>query len=152
MDLSQGACVGIDTEIFFPKAGRPWNPAWKDYCSACSVRLDCLKFGTVHEEMGIWGGLTQKERDQIAPEIVAAWKQEAQDQNWWAPVPQLYVTPWQPELYQNEDTVDLFPIDMVSPLDLLPSLPELIPQIEVGFRFEFEIDAQQTQPFRFEFE
>lgn len=61
----QAAC-GKDPEadMFFPERGRPSNRK-KKLCAACPVRDECLDHALTHEEEGIWGGLTEKERERL---------------------------------------------------------------------------------------
>jgi len=58
------ACRGLPTGLFFPEPCRP-DPAAvceaKAVCAGCPVRERCLTVG-LHEEHGIWGGLTVGER------------------------------------------------------------------------------------------
>ena len=40
----------------------------KRICADCPVRQECLDYAMrVHEPFGIWGGLTEAERRQLAP-------------------------------------------------------------------------------------
>jgi WhiB family redox-sensing transcriptional regulator len=64
--MENGACLGEDTDLFFP-AGR--GPEFtvqidkaKAICRACPVREACLR-DALHrpERYGIWGGLTEHE-------------------------------------------------------------------------------------------
>ena len=64
-----GACVGLDTNIFFPesslrgKAKAEAAAKAKAYCKTCNVREQCLQFSLDMEEpYGIYGGLTEEER------------------------------------------------------------------------------------------
>lgn len=58
-----------DRSIFFPVQGELPNDetkarisAAKEVCSGCPVRLQCREAG-VDEPFGIWGGLTEQERN-----------------------------------------------------------------------------------------
>ena len=54
------------TALFYPEIGRPLldgNLA-KEICRQCTVRQECLDFAIAHNEIGIWGGMTDKERVQ----------------------------------------------------------------------------------------
>lgn len=61
----QGLCRGVEPEVFFPVSE---EDAWraKEICAACSVREYCLAFSlTNRERYGVWGGVTEKERQQM---------------------------------------------------------------------------------------
>jgi len=57
--FKQGACVGIDTELFYPVEERE-NPDYiiKRLCANCPIKAECLEWGLVHERFGTWGGTT----------------------------------------------------------------------------------------------
>jgi WhiB family redox-sensing transcriptional regulator len=52
--VSNGACYGADTELFFPIATA--------VCGRCKVRADCLSYALETMQHGIWGGTTEDER------------------------------------------------------------------------------------------
>lgn len=59
---ADGACRGIEPEIFFPVAE---EDAWqaKEICAVCAVQSECLAYSlTRRERYGVWGGVTEKER------------------------------------------------------------------------------------------
>lgn len=59
----QALCSGRDTEVFFPEGDQPVIVA-KSICQRCPVRADCLAHALrTDERYGIWGGLTEHERD-----------------------------------------------------------------------------------------
>lgn len=61
----RAACAKADQpNQFFPGGGRPSNRG-KKLCAGCPVRDECLDWALVHEEEGIWGGLTEKERARL---------------------------------------------------------------------------------------
>ncbi len=71
---SKASCRGPHAEIFFPPA-RSERKAEKLHreerakaiCATCSVRVDCLDYAIrIHEPHGIWGGLNEVERKQVA--------------------------------------------------------------------------------------
>jgi len=39
------------------------NKTYHDFCDTCPVRRKCLEFALVHDMQGIWGGMTEKERN-----------------------------------------------------------------------------------------
>ncbi len=65
------ACVGADTNKFFPHTGETSKPA-KAICKDCKVKTECLDWAIKHKiTYGIWGGKTVRERRAITKELVA---------------------------------------------------------------------------------
>jgi WhiB family redox-sensing transcriptional regulator len=70
----KGLCRGNHSHLFFPpstserKEDREKREAKaKAICSVCSVKDECLEFALeIREPYGIWGGLTEVERRQLA--------------------------------------------------------------------------------------
>ena len=63
---SQGLCVGMDGNIFFPVSGAPGsNKEAKAICRDCPVRSECRTHGLKYETDGIWGGLSESERPKV---------------------------------------------------------------------------------------
>jgi WhiB family redox-sensing transcriptional regulator len=70
----KAACRGPQAEVFFPpshferkdeKLDREHRA--KDICESCGVRQPCLAYAIrIREPHGIWGGLNEVERKQIA--------------------------------------------------------------------------------------
>ncbi len=61
----QANCLGVDPDLFFPKRGASTKEA-KEVCGQCDVRLVCLEYALVNgEKVGIWGGLSERERRRI---------------------------------------------------------------------------------------
>jgi len=61
----QGACRGLDPEIFYPASEEEADAA-KSVCAECHVRQACLEHALGHRERdGIWGGATERERRRI---------------------------------------------------------------------------------------
>lgn len=59
---NQGACNGLDAEIFYPDDDEHADVA-KAVCDECSVRLACLNHALDNrEQQGVWGGATARER------------------------------------------------------------------------------------------
>lgn len=68
----QGACNGVDPDLFFPERGEPTEPA-KAVCADCHVRTECLDYALDNREMhGIWGGMSERERRRIRRQRLAA--------------------------------------------------------------------------------
>jgi hypothetical protein len=63
-----GACVGIDLAVFFPGRGQSAAPA-KAVCARCGVLEECRAWALAQgsELVGIWGGLSERQRRQIGP-------------------------------------------------------------------------------------
>jgi WhiB family redox-sensing transcriptional regulator len=62
---ARGLCRGVEPEVFFPISE---EDAWraKEICAACNVRESCLAFSLTHRERyGVWGGVTEKERQDM---------------------------------------------------------------------------------------
>ena len=60
-----GSCRGIDPEVFFPISD---DEAWraKEICAMCSVNTECLAFSLQNRERyGVWGGVTERERQEM---------------------------------------------------------------------------------------
>jgi WhiB family transcriptional regulator, redox-sensing transcriptional regulator len=67
-----GACRGQDTELFFHPEGERGprranrEAAAKAVCATCPVIRQCAEHALrVREPYGIWGGLSEAERDEI---------------------------------------------------------------------------------------
>jgi WhiB family redox-sensing transcriptional regulator len=61
-----GACRGADPNMFFPERGESVKEA-KAVCARCPVRAECLEYALEnHEVVGIWGGLSARERRQLS--------------------------------------------------------------------------------------
>ncbi|HEX9713503.1 MAG TPA: WhiB family transcriptional regulator [Actinomycetota bacterium] len=61
----QALCRGVEPEVFFPISE---EDAWraKEICAACMVREECLAYSlTRRERYGVWGGVTEKERQDL---------------------------------------------------------------------------------------
>ncbi|MGH8888028.1 MAG: WhiB family transcriptional regulator [Egibacteraceae bacterium] len=64
---AKAACVGEDTELFFPSGNT--GPAAeqadraKAVCARCEVRIACLEWALgANQDAGVWGGLSEDER------------------------------------------------------------------------------------------
>ena len=56
-----GNCVGMNPDLFFPKLGADTRPIVA-ICDGCSLFEPCREHGLRHETVGIWGGLTERQR------------------------------------------------------------------------------------------
>jgi len=64
------ACDGQDVDLFFPISSRGQSTAQineaKGFCKRCPARQDCLDEALENNvKYGIWGGLTEVEREQL---------------------------------------------------------------------------------------
>ena len=60
------SCRGAGPELFFPAKGEPAAEA-KEVCQRCPVADCCLDFAIRHgEETGIWGGMSERQRREVA--------------------------------------------------------------------------------------
>lgn len=62
-------CRGMDPELFFPERGGDAATP-KAICRECPVQTPCLEDG-LHEEHGIWGATSAKQRRRLRGELPA---------------------------------------------------------------------------------
>lgn len=66
-DLSKGLCKGNPTEWWFPIVYNKETIATTkmaiSICRQCPVRQECLSYALRNEGFGIWGGMTERERE-----------------------------------------------------------------------------------------
>ena len=55
------ACAGTDPDLFFPTKNRTAHAA-KRICAVCEVRAECLAYAIDNEPLGVWGGMSLRER------------------------------------------------------------------------------------------
>lgn len=60
-------CATTDPDIFFPEKGVKGQSIYiinaaRKICGACPYKKPCLAWAVEKNEIGIWGGTTQKER------------------------------------------------------------------------------------------
>lgn len=71
---AEGACRGMDPDLFFPGRGESTAEA-KKTCRECVVREECLDYSLANgEKFGIWGGLSERERKAVRRTLVATRK------------------------------------------------------------------------------
>ena len=61
------ACKGMDTALFFPAKGEDLSSA-RSVCARCTVTAECLEEAlalATNDDLGIRGGLSQRQRRQI---------------------------------------------------------------------------------------
>jgi hypothetical protein len=60
------ACVKADVDIFFKdvnEAGyKHYSEEAKKFCKTCPYVAECLEWALKNNEMGVWGGTTERER------------------------------------------------------------------------------------------
>jgi len=65
----KAACLQVDPDIFFPDNGGGGSiqaQEAKAVCRRCPVRRDCRAYALAHgEDIGIWGGLSSRQRRAI---------------------------------------------------------------------------------------
>ena len=72
---ARALCKGMGWDAFFLGPGKSPSKA-KAICQKCPVRQDCLKESIVYGERGIWAGMTEEERDLIAPDLQEPWREQ----------------------------------------------------------------------------
>lgn len=66
LDRFTGAlCRGLDSDKFFPEEFEVPDPDIIKLCWSCPIRESCLNWALSHDEVGIWGGLSEYERGLI---------------------------------------------------------------------------------------
>ena len=63
-DLSDGSCVGMDTNLFFSDRKVDITNA-KAICATCPVAQLCASWASRNVEFGVFGGLTASERAKV---------------------------------------------------------------------------------------
>jgi len=65
--ITQAACTGLDTELFFPPHGDSTHGSQaKQICNGCPVVTDCLLYALTDLQLvGVWGATSHKQRKQI---------------------------------------------------------------------------------------
>lgn len=71
----QPPCAEVDPELFFPQEVEisPTKivsvyadaSAAKKICYSCPLMSSCLEYALRGQEVGIWGGMTERQRDQL---------------------------------------------------------------------------------------
>jgi WhiB family redox-sensing transcriptional regulator len=78
--IDQAACTSTDPELFFPAgeeigthehSGYLNKKAARLVCAGCPIRLPCLSYALLYDEVGVWGGLDAKERANLKKGKVA---------------------------------------------------------------------------------
>jgi len=64
----RAACHHANPHLFFPPpgyAGVEQARQARAVCHTCPLQAECCEYGIQHREWGIWGGLTETERNNI---------------------------------------------------------------------------------------
>ncbi len=63
--FDDAACLGTDTESFFPPERGCIPAVVKRICAGCPVQAECLDYSMTFVPVleGVWGGLGQKQRE-----------------------------------------------------------------------------------------
>lgn len=61
---AEALCALTDAALFHPQKSQSAQPA-KAVCAVCPVRPECLDYALTHDEHGVWGGLSRKERNDL---------------------------------------------------------------------------------------
>ena len=62
---SRAACLGQDTERWFPAGSGDGDPHAKATCARCPVLIECREWALGNPQLascGVWGGMTEPER------------------------------------------------------------------------------------------
>ena len=68
------SCREVGGDIWHPEQGHNEHvPVAKAICADCPVKLECLEHALTHDEqLGIWGGLSERERRPLHRKAKAA--------------------------------------------------------------------------------
>jgi WhiB family redox-sensing transcriptional regulator len=58
----QGACRGMDPDLWFPDRGESSVEGKRICREQCPVRFECLEYALEAHERGLWGGYSERER------------------------------------------------------------------------------------------
>lgn len=64
-DLSDAACATPGGRLVFDDINPFTIPMARAICAGCPVVRECMRWGILHEDFGVWGGLT---KDQLRAE------------------------------------------------------------------------------------
>lgn len=59
--MADALCAQTDPEVFFPELGGSAREA-KKVCAQCPVLARCRSYALEHQEKGIWGGTSDRDR------------------------------------------------------------------------------------------
>jgi WhiB family redox-sensing transcriptional regulator len=59
------ACEGMSVDLFFPESTDILDDRVIRICTTCPIKELCRDWAIVHDEYGVWGGLTDSQRAQV---------------------------------------------------------------------------------------
>lgn len=62
--MADAVCRQTDPELWFPELGSSGRAA-KRICEQCPMAAQCLAYALEHQERGIWGGTSEKQRQKL---------------------------------------------------------------------------------------
>lgn len=77
LDKGEALCAEVDPELFFPQEVELTKDntvpvsvykdvaAAKEICKKCPLVADCLAYSLNNHVIGVWGGTTERQRDQL---------------------------------------------------------------------------------------
>lgn len=65
------SCTGMETDFYFPEQNKisQENLLAKKICETCIWKKECLTYALHFRVMGIWGGTSLKQRDEIRKKL-----------------------------------------------------------------------------------
>ena len=64
--MDEALCAQIGGDLWLPENGGYSSPVAKQVCGVCPVRFECLEYALAQPGIqGVFGGTTDKERNQI---------------------------------------------------------------------------------------
>jgi WhiB family redox-sensing transcriptional regulator len=77
LDKGEALCAEVDPELFFPQEVEVVQSktipisvykdlaAAKEICKRCPLAAECLAYALNNQVIGVWGGTTERQRDQL---------------------------------------------------------------------------------------
>ncbi len=65
------SCSGVETDFYFPEKNQisQENLLAKKICSTCVWKSECLTYALHFKVLGIWGGTTLRQRDEMRKKL-----------------------------------------------------------------------------------
>lgn len=63
--MADAVCRQTDPEVFFPEMGGSTATAKRICTEHCPVVAQCLAYALEHNESGVWGGTSEKQRKKL---------------------------------------------------------------------------------------
>ena len=78
--MSRARCRGTDPDTYFPSGSLGVDAALR-VCKECPVRTECVEYAMAHKiYIGIWGGLSERQRRRLRRQRRATAAQSAQSE------------------------------------------------------------------------